>query len=92
MLLQEVTSFVAVLLTAVCIASAVSFLYAFGLRLWARADSGANAGAAVPGRVAAVGSAHAPSHIMTRLASAVCFAACVAIVLFALWLMIPLFH
>ena len=29
---------------------------------------------------------------MIRLASAVCFAACVAIVLFALWLMIPMFH
>lgn len=31
-------------------------------------------------------------RLMTRLASAVCFAACVAIVLFALWLMIPMFH
>ena len=31
-------------------------------------------------------------RLTTRLASAVCFAACVAIVLFALWLMIPMFH
>ena len=30
--------------------------------------------------------------ISVLYASAVCFAACVAIVLFALWLMIPMFH
>lgn len=31
-------------------------------------------------------------HLSRRVMSAVCFAACVAIVLFALWLMIPVFH
>ncbi len=31
-------------------------------------------------------------HLSRRVMSAVCFAACVAIMLFALWLMIPVFH
>ncbi len=32
------------------------------------------------------------AHLTSRILSAICFAACVAIVLFALWLMIPAFH
>ena len=32
------------------------------------------------------------AHLTSRILSAICFAACVAIVLFALWLMIPSFH
>jgi hypothetical protein len=31
-------------------------------------------------------------HLMKRTLSCVCFAMCAAIVLFALWLMIPAFH
>lgn len=76
MISQEMISFVTVLVVAVCVASSISVLYASGLRLWARAD-----GDDVRGE-----------RIITRLGSAVCFAACIAIVLFALWLMIPLFH
>lgn len=74
--MHEIVNFAVVLGVAVCVAGAVSVLYASGLRLWAQAD------ACAP---------HAP-RVMTRLGSAVCFAACVAIVLFALWLMVPLFH
>ena len=32
------------------------------------------------------------ARIMLCLGSVVCFTACAAIVLFALWLMVPLFH
>ena len=53
-----------------------STLYATGLRLWA--------GSGVDGE--------GNAHLMARLGSVVCFAACIAIVLFALWLMIPMFH
>lgn len=76
MVIQEIASFTTVLVVAVLIASSISVLYASGLRLWARAD----------------GDVERSARITARLASAVCFAACVAIVLFALWLMIPLFH
>ena len=76
MISQEIVSFITVLVVAVCVASSISVLYASGLRLWARAD----------------GDAERDWRIITRLGSAVCFAACIAIVLFALWLMIPLFH
>lgn len=74
--MQEASSFVTVLVVAICIASAISILYATGLRLWA--------GSAVD--------AEGNAHLMARLGSVVCFAACVVIVLFALWLMIPVFH
>lgn len=76
MISSEITSFATVLLVAVCVASAVSVLYASGLRLWAA------------GTLDAQGNA----HLGHRVCSVVCFIACVAIVLFALWLMIPLFH
>ena len=76
MIATEITSFVTVLVVAVCVASTISVLYASGLRLWA------------DGRVDAQGNA----HLLHRLVSVLCFTACVAIVLFALWLMIPLFH
>lgn len=77
MVLQEVTSFILVLVVAICVASVISALYATGLLLWARGAVVDNKGGA---------------HVTTRLGAVVCFAACVAIVLFALWLMIPLFH
>lgn len=76
LVLQEVASFVTVLVVAICVAGAISALYATGLRLWAS------------GEVDAQGDA----HLMARLGSVVCFAACIAIVLFALWLMVPIFH
>ena len=76
MIATEITSFVTVLVVAVCVASVVSVLYASGLRLWAGGilDSKGDA------------------HLGHRVASVMCFTACVAIVLFALWLMILLFH
>lgn len=76
MIEQEIISFATVLIVAVGVACAISLLYALGLRLWAR------------GAVEAEGGA----HMLPRLFSCVCFVACIAIVLFALWLMIPLFH
>lgn len=74
--MQEFINFFTVLVVAVGVASAIGGLYASGLRLWAA------------GEVDAAGNA----HLFTRLASVLCFAACVFIVLFALWLMIPQFH
>lgn len=76
MLEEEVMNFVAVLVVAVGIASVISSLYALGLRLWARGEVETEGGA----------------HMIPRLFSCVCFAACICIVLFALWLMVPLFH
>lgn len=89
MLIQEAISFATVLLVAVCIAGAVSVLYAFGLRFWSRASVDA---LTIGHLHAAEGGAHDRVHVITRLAAALCFAACAAIVLFALWLMIPAFH
>lgn len=77
MVLDEVMNFFAVLVVAVCVAGVISVLYATGLLLWSRGSVVDNKGGA---------------HITARLGAVVCFAACVAIVLFALWLMIPLFH
>ena len=77
MVMQEIGSFLTVLVVAVGVAAAIGTLYATGLRLWAKsepqgADGTVNAG--------------------ERAGEIVCYAACVAIVLFVLWLMIPLFH
>lgn len=74
--MQEVLNFVIVLVAAVGIASVISVLYASGLRLWAK------------GGINEKGEA----QLTPRIASVVCFALCVFIVLFALWLMIPMFH
>lgn len=76
MVLQEVFNFFIVLACAVGIACVIGTLYAFGLRLWARGSAETEGGA----------------HVVFRIGSALCFALCVAIVLFALWLMIPAFH
>ncbi len=76
MITTEISSFITVLVVAICVASAISVLYASGLRLWAA------------GGVDAQGT----PHLMHRVFSVICFTACVAIVLFALWLMIPFFH
>lgn len=53
-------------------------MYASGLRLWAKSGS-------------PEGSDGSPNYLV-RFASVACFAACVVVVLFALWLMIPMFH
>lgn len=74
--LSEVANFAIVLVTAVGVASIISSLYASGLRLWAAGALDSNGN----------------PHLFTRLCAVVCFTACVAIVLFALWLMIPAFH
>lgn len=77
MLEQEIASFVTVLVVAVGIASLVSVLYATGLRFWAAGQSAVESGG---------------SHVAHRTVSCICFTACVAVILFALWLMIPIFH
>ena len=76
-MLQELLNFVTVLAVAVGVAGSVGALYANGLRLWAAAEERG---------------AHEHASITRRTGSAVCFSACAAIVLFALWLMIPVFH
>ncbi len=69
-------NFVVVLAVAIGVAGAIGVLYASGLRLWAA------------GTLDSTGNA----HLGYRIVSVLCFSACVAIVLFALWLMIPVFH
>ncbi|HIY84305.1 hypothetical protein [Rubneribacter sp.] len=78
MILEEMMSFATVLVVAVGVACAISALYASGIRLWAKGVE--------------TGEADNDTNLIPRLLGGVCFAACVAIVLFALWLMIPLFH
>lgn len=75
--MQELINFATVLIVAVGIAGGIGVMYASGLRLWAK--SGAAEGDGSP-------------NYLVRFASVACFAACVVVVLFALWLMIPMFH
>lgn len=75
--MQEVISFLTVLLVAVGIAGSIGTMYASGLRLWARST---------------VAEQEGDGYLGSRVASVACFVACVIVVLFALWLMIPLFH
>ena len=75
--MQEVINFLTVLLVAVGIAGGIGTMYASGLRLWARS---------------AVAEQEGDSYLGSRVVSVACFVACVVVVLFALWLMIPLFH
>lgn len=75
--MEEVISFLTVLIVAVVIAGGIGTMYATGLRLWARSTAAEQEGHGFMG---------------TRIASVACFVACVVVVLFALWLMIPLFH
>ena len=76
--MQEVLNFLTVLFVAVGIASAIGVMYSSALRLWARGTAAEAEGKA--------------SYLAARVASVACFAACVVVVLFALWLMIPAFH
>lgn len=75
-MLQEFIDFLLVLGFAVGIAGGLGVLYSCGLRLWAHGSLNNN------GNV----------RIINRLGSVICFSVCVIIVLFALWLMIPMFH
>ncbi len=77
MVMQEIGSFIAVLVVAVGVAAVIGTLYATGLRLWAKSEPQGEGGSVNAG---------------ARAGSITCYAVCVAIVLFALWLMIPLFH
>ncbi len=74
--MDAVMNFIIVLAVAVGVAGTIGVLYASGLRLWAA------------GALDSAGNA----HLGYRIISVLCFSACVAIVLFALWLMIPAFH
>lgn len=74
--MNVILSFMLVLGVAVGIAGAIGTLYATGLRLWSL------------GTVDSKGDA----NLTARIGSVLCFCTCVTIVLFALWLMIPLFH
>ena len=74
--MQQVLSFLTVLVVTVCVASAISALYATGLRLFAGATK----------------SRRVRGHRVLRAAGGVCFALCGIIVLFGLWLLIPFFH
>ena len=64
--------------TVLIIAGCIGVMYASGLRLWAKSG-------------APEGGDGSPNYLF-RFASVACFAACVVVVLFALWLMIPMFH
>lgn len=77
--LTEAMDFIIVLAVAVVVAGLIGTLYATGIRLWAQG-------------VTAEGEVEHSSHLSARVGAVVCFAACVVIVLFALWLMIPVFH
>lgn len=74
--MQEIINFLTVLVVAVGIAGGLGALYASGLRLWAQGG---------------LDSKRQCTYI-NRLCSVICFTACVVIILFALWLMIPMFH
>lgn len=65
-----------VLVCAVGIAGSLAALYANGVRLLAAASV----------------DAEGIRHMKSRVGAAFCFAVCIAIVLFALWLIIPAFH
>ena len=83
MVMQEIGSFLTVLVVAVCAAGAVAALYATALRLWAL-------GSAEASKAAGTGEGAERPH--AKAGAIACYVACVAIVLFALWLMIPVFH
>ncbi len=73
---MNIINFFIVLVCAVGIAGMLAALYANGVRLLAHAS----------------GDEEGIHHMSSRVGAAFCFAICVAIVLFALWLIIPAFH
>ena len=85
-MLQELVSFAIVLVVAVCVAGTVSVLYACGLQLLQPQTADGARGADTAD---SAGTANARSAGTLRRAGAVaCFAACVAIVLVALYLIV----
>ncbi len=75
--MYELINFLTVLVVAVGVASSIAVMYATGLRLWERS---------------AVAKQEGSGYFGPRLASVACFTACMVVVLFALWLMIPQLH
>ncbi len=73
---MNIINFLIVLVCAVGIAGMLAALYANGVRLLAHAATDEE-------------SIH---HMSSRVGAAFCFGVCIAIVLFALWLIIPMFH
>ena len=74
--MQEIIKLGMVLVCSVGIASLIAILYSTGLRLWSVSAQ----------------DKEGIAHMSSRIGSALCFAGCIAIVIFALWLMIPFFH
>ena len=96
----EFSNLLLVLAVTVAVACALCVLYATGLRLWAKSSEplvptelvreGNTVEAASDPRSSTV--QNYASHTMARIGAVLCFGACVLIVIYALWLMIPLFH
>lgn len=85
-MLQELMSFAIVLVVAVCVAGTVSVLYACGLQLL---QSQATDGARGADTASSAGTENARTHsALRRFGAVACFAACVAIVLVALYLIV----
>lgn len=74
--MREVLDFVIVLAATVGIASSIALLYSLGLRLW---EGGTK-----------IRRVRAPQ--LRRLGGIICFMLCIAIVVYALWLIVPAFH
>ena len=91
-MMQEVMNFVLVLACAMGVAGAIGALYATGLRLWIRGAQADEMWADTDAGAVERRSRHCRAYVFARVGSAVCFALCVAIVLVALWLIIPAFH
>ena len=89
---QEVMSFVLVLVCAMGVAGMIGALYATGLRLWIKGEQADEMYAYADAGAVERRSRHSRAFVFARVGSAVCFALCVAIVLFALWLIVPAFH
>jgi hypothetical protein len=91
-MVNELISLLLVLVVAIAVAGSVCGLYSLGILLWYGPSA---KGAASPAGAAAVegqASVAAGDRGGKRAAAVVCFGACAVIVLFALWLIIPIFH
>lgn len=73
---MNIVNFLIVLVCAVGIAGMLAALYANGVRLLAHSSA----------------DEEGIHHMSSRVGAAFCFSVCAAIVLFALWLIIPVFH
>ncbi|MEE8716365.1 MAG: hypothetical protein SOI26_04470 [Coriobacteriales bacterium] len=97
-MVNELISLLLVLVVAIAVAGSVCGLYSLGILLWyGPSAKGAASPAGVAGNSgAATVEGQAPvaagDRGGKRAAAVVCFGACAVIVLFALWLIIPIFH